>query len=100
MAKNTPTKSVATKAKAPSKPAAKTNCPAAAKDGSKAAAIIALLRREGGTTLDEMMNATGWQKHSVRGFIAGALKKQYGLTVSSEKTDLGRAYRITVEVRQ
>jgi hypothetical protein len=46
-----------------------------------------------------MVVATGWQKHSVRGFMAGALKKK-GLIVASEKTDQGRSYRITDEVGQ
>jgi hypothetical protein len=56
-------------------------------------------REKGGATLDEMVAATGWQKHSVRGFMAGALKKK-GLIVASEKTDQGRSYRITDEVGQ
>ena len=54
-------------------PAADASTPAAAKAASKSAAIIALLKRDGGATLDELMAATGWQKHSVRGFMAGAL---------------------------
>ena len=71
----------------------------AAKPQSKADKVVALLKREGGTTLEEMMKATGWQKHSVRGFIAGALKKRHGLTATSEKTDTGRVYRVATEVR-
>lgn len=66
---------------------------------SKAAAIIALLKREGGATLEEMMDATGWQKHSVRGFMAGALKKRHGFTAISEKTDQGRNYRLAGEAQ-
>lgn len=62
--------------------------------------IIALLRRPGGASLDDMMSATGWQKHLVRGFMAGALKKQHGLTVTSEKTNEGRTYRVAPEVQQ
>ena len=60
---------------------------------SKAAAIISLLKQESGTTLEEMMQATGWQKHSVRGFMAGPLRKRHGLTVQSVKLDGVRTYR-------
>ena len=60
----------------------------------KLGAVIALLRRPEGATLEEMMSATGWQAHSVRGALSGAIKKGRGLTVLSEKTDTGRVYRI------
>ncbi len=90
MTKTISEKSTGTKQKA----AAKTPPPTAKSSGSKAEAIIALLRRDGGATLEEMMQATGWQKHSVRGFMAGALKKRHGLTVSSVKTEQGRSYRL------
>lgn len=43
------------------------------------------------------MKATGWQKHSVRGFMAGALRKRHGLTAVSEKTESGRVYRTAAE---
>jgi hypothetical protein len=66
---------------------------AAAKAPSKSGAVVALLKRDRGATLDDMMAATGWQRHSVRGFLAGALKKQHGLTARSEKTEQGRVYR-------
>jgi hypothetical protein len=55
--------------------------PTTATKPSKKDQVLALLRREGGATLDEIMTATGWQKHSVRGFISGALRKKLGLTV-------------------
>ena len=45
-----------------------------------------------------MMAATGWQAHSVRGAISGAIKKKLGLDVRSEKTEGGRVYRIAAEV--
>ena len=61
--------------------------------GSKAAAVISLLKQRSGATLEDMMQATGWQKHSVRGFMAGALKKRHGLTVHSTKLDGVRTYR-------
>lgn len=60
----------------------------------KLGALIGLLRRPDGATLAELMAATGWQAHSVRGAIAGAVKKKHGLTVTSEKTETGRTYRI------
>lgn len=100
MKKSTPTKTATVKAKAPAKADSKATAPANAKTGSKAATIIALLRRANGASLDEMISATGWQKHSVRGFMAGALKKQHGLTVTSERTNEGRTYRIADEVQQ
>jgi len=60
---------------------------------SKLDQLEALLRREGGASLPEMQSATGWQKHSVRGAMAGALK-QRGLAISSEKLDGERRYRV------
>lgn len=63
--------------------------------GSKAAAVIALLKAKRGATIPEMMKATGWQSHSVRGFIAGSLRKRHGLEVISEKRDgEERRYRL------
>ena len=67
----------------------------AARDGSKKADIIRLLERAKGATLDEIMEATGWQAHSVRGFISGTLGKKLKLKVESFKTDKGaRTYRV------
>jgi len=60
----------------------------------KIGAVIALLRRPEGARIDELMTATGWQSHSVRGAMAGAIKKKLGLTIASEKTDGVRTYRI------
>lgn len=54
-----------------------------------------MLRREEGATIDEIIAATGWQAHTVRGAKAGALKKKLGLEATSEKVDeRGRVYRI------
>ncbi|MGY0794651.1 DUF3489 domain-containing protein [Azospirillum argentinense] len=53
-----------------------------------------MLRREQGASLDEIVAATGWQKHTVRGAISGALRKRLGLTIESTRTDAGRVYRI------
>jgi hypothetical protein len=62
--------------------------------GSKQAQVIALLRRPEGATVEEVMTATGWQPHTVRGVFSGTLKKKLGLTVSSSKAERGRIYRI------
>jgi Protein of unknown function (DUF3489) len=62
--------------------------------GSKQAQVIGLLQRPAGATIDEMAAAMGWQRYTVRGPIAGALKKRLGLRVVSEKTERGRVYPI------
>lgn len=59
---------------------------------SRLAQLQTLLTCPNGATIAEMTTATGWQAHSVRGAMAGALKKR-GLTISSEKTDGIRRYR-------
>jgi DNA-binding NarL/FixJ family response regulator len=62
---------------------------------SKQAQLIAMLRRAKGATIAEIAEALEWQPHTVRGAIAGALKKKLGLEVVSEKTERrGRVYRI------
>lgn len=63
---------------------------------SKQAKLTELLRRPEGATLDQMMAATGWQAHSVRGVISGVLKKRLGLAITSKKDDEGlRSYYLT-----
>ena len=69
--------------------------PTASAPKGKIAALVALLRRPEGVTVEAMISATGWQAHSVRGAMSGAVKKGLGLTVESEKTDGVRVYRIT-----
>jgi len=82
------------KAKASRKaPRAKKVTPA--RPGSKTAKILDLLKRPGGVTLKELMKATGWQAHSVRGFLSGTLSKKTGDPVESFKhADVERAYRL------
>jgi hypothetical protein len=79
--KDTTAKDDATGAKAP-------------RDGSKTAQVVAMLQRKNGATLAEIMTRMGWQRHTVRGFMAGAMKKA-GYTVESFKPEGGeRTYRI------
>ena len=61
---------------------------------TKHAHIIAMLRMPAGTTIAAIMTATDWQQHSVRGFLAGVVRKKLGLNLVSESTDKGRVYRI------
>lgn len=62
---------------------------------TKLATLIGLLRRSKGASIEELMNVTGWQAHSVRGVLSGTLKKKLGLAVVSEMTEAGeRRYRI------
>ncbi len=64
-----------------------------AREGSKKATVLELVRRPGGATLKEIMAATSWQAHSVRGFISGSLTKKMGLKIESIKREDGeRAY--------
>ena len=61
---------------------------------SKQAQVIALLRCSEGATLATLMTVTGWQPHSVRGFLAGCVRKKLRLSLTSEKVDGERTYRI------
>lgn len=62
--------------------------------GSKQSRIIALLRSPTGTTIGAMTKVTGWQQHSVRGFLAGVVRKRLKLKLDSKKIDGARVYRI------
>src|SRR6476620_70019 len=84
--------------KTPKPAARKRSVPApsrsAGRPDTKHARIIAMLRMPTGATIAAVMTATGWQQHSVRGFLAGVVRKKLGLNLVSEQTDKGRAYRI------
>ena len=68
---------------------------ATAREGSKKAVVLGMLKRPDGATLKDIMSATGWQAHSVRGFISGSLGKKMGLRVESVKRADGlRAYSV------
>ncbi|MGI8958537.1 MAG: DUF3489 domain-containing protein [Bryobacteraceae bacterium] len=79
--------SVATKRERPAK---RTTPASGARDGSKTATMLELLRRPGGATLYELMAATEWQAHSVRGFLSGTLRKKMGLKIESDKAAEGQ----------
>jgi uncharacterized protein DUF3489 len=69
--------------------------PKAARAGSKSAKILDLLKRPDGATSKELMKATGWLPHSVRGFLSGTVRKKMGLTVTSTKGQDGqRTYSV------
>ena len=99
-AKGAPAKAKATKKATSAHRARKTKKgasqpePAAPREGSKMAQVIAMLQRKNGATLGEIVNKMNWQKHTVRGFMAGAMKKA-GYRVESFKPDGGdRTYRL------
>ena len=91
----TPAKKKATREKkAPKTPAE----PGAPREGSKTSQVITMLKREGGTTLEEIMSAMAWQKHTTRAMLSagGSLTKKHGLVVTSEKIGDKRVYSIKV----
>ena len=62
---------------------------------SKQAQLMALLSRPSGASMEQLMETTGWQRHSIRGVVSGVLKKKLGLTVTSKIVGENRVYRIT-----
>lgn len=74
-------------------PAETPTAPIQRRKGTKQETLIEMLRADGGATIDEIVEATGWQPHTVRGAMSGALKKKLGLTITSEKVEgRGRTY--------
>jgi hypothetical protein len=61
---------------------------------SKQDAVVAMLQRSEGATVDEVASVMGWQRHTVRGLFSGTLKKKLGLTLASAQEERGRVYRI------
>ena len=68
--------------------------PKKADPGSKQSRVIAMLQSPAGATIAAMMKATGWQQHSVRGFLAGVVRKRLKLKLGSKKVDGNRVYQI------
>jgi uncharacterized protein DUF3489 len=94
-------KSKLERATAPSAPEAAVAKPPADKQAArpKQARVIAMLRSPSGATIATMMQETGWQQHSVRGFLAGVVRKKLKLKLQSSKVDGNRIYRIDCETR-
>jgi hypothetical protein len=85
----------AARTKGAAKPKAATKTASTPRTESKQSQLIAMLKQPDGATIVEVVEALRWQAHTVRGAIAGALKKKLGLKVESEKADdRGRVYRI------
>jgi hypothetical protein len=92
------TKKLAKKAKTASSTAprrrAKRTSKTPPQSNSKSETIRSLLARPGGASISELSEATGWQAHSVRGFLSGTMKKKRGLTLVTSKDDGRRRYRL------
>ena len=92
----TRTSKKAARTKGAAKPKAAAKSASTPRAESKQSQLIAMLKRPDGATIAEVVETLAWQPHTVRGAIAGALKKKLGLKVESEKVDdRGRVYRLT-----
>ena len=99
-AKKRPSASPATRAPAARPPTPSDPDAQKSGHGSKQSRIIAMLQSPSGTTIAAMTRATGWQQHSVRGFLAGVVRKRLKLKLGSEKADGNRVYRIAAGHRR
>ena len=92
---STKTAKVAPIKKSSSAPARSLDQPVKHRADSKQARVIEMLMKPEGTTIDNIMKATHWQQHSVRGFFAGIIRKKLKLTLTSEAAEAGRIYKVT-----
>ena len=90
-----PKKGRVAKKSSPPKKAPKAKKAAKVRESSKTDKVLELLKRSGGATAQELMKATGWQPHSVRGFLSGTIRKKMGLAIKSTKNQDGeRSYSV------
>ena len=92
---STKTAKVAVVKKISSAPVRSLDRPVRHRAGSKQARVIEMLMKPEGTTIGDIMKATHWQQHSVRGFFAAIIRKKLKLTLTSEAAEAGRIYKIT-----
>jgi hypothetical protein len=91
---STKTAKVAAVKKISSAPA-RADQPVRHRTGTKQARVIEVLMKPEGATIGDIMKATHWQQHSVRGFFAGIIRKKLKLTLTSEAAEAGRIYKVT-----